>query len=411
MVLSQLFGRTAQSGDRAAARGVFALLKRSEGDPSEAFSPTRPQFSDRSLLGREDELARIMRAICQEHAHVVLFADRGRGKSSLANCVAEQLQRLGGIVARTSCNPQINFDTLIRNLLRSLPASLAADMPPDRASGCESLLPREPVTPRDVLEFPGLFGGRHLTLLIEEFDRLSDETARSMIADASKQLSDRGAPVSFFIVGVADSVDELLGHNPSVHRSVVPVELPLLSEASVRSIIDAGFRACGLVVPASVADLIVKLAHGAPYMTHLLGLRTAQAAADAGRKTLAVADVVAAASQIVREGDPAVRSLLTGAAETLEERSLANLLLHVLAGERDAFGRFTAEHTGPDEMQVAGQPISAHDWSQLVTAGLVRRVGPPSRLFSFSANHLEHYVLLRELSRDYAEKVGVMSEA
>lgn len=401
MGLGQFFGRAAPSGERSPSRGVFALLKRSEGDPAEAFSPTRPQFSDRTLLGREEELARIMRAICQEHAHVVLFADRGRGKSSLANCVAEQLQRLGGIVARTSCNPQVNFDMLIRNLLRSLPASLAADMPPDRANGCESLLPREPVTPRDVVEFPGLFGGRHLTLLIEEFDRLTDETARSMIADASKQLSDRGAPVSFLIVGVADTVDELIGLHPSVHRSIVPVELPLLSESSVRSIIDAGFRACGLSVPADVPDLIVRLANGAPYMTHLLGLRTAQAAADVGRKGVLIEDVVTGARQVVREGDPLVRSLLAGAAQTHAEDALSRCVLHILAGQRDTFGRFKVEPGGADAVNVAGQAMHAHDWSQLLMAGLVRRIGPaPSILFNFSANHLEHYVLLREISRE-----------
>lgn len=396
-MLSRLFAPKAL--DRRTAKTPPSWTDRPDAGTAQEFSPTRPQFSGRGFVGREKELARIMRALRQEHAHVALFGERGRGKSSLANCAVEQLQRLDGIVARASCNPQTSFDMLVRNLLRSLPASLAADLPPEPAEGCESLLPQRPLTPLDVMGLPGLFGGRPLTLVIEEFDRLTDETARSMVIDTSKQLSDRGAAVSFLLVGVADSVDELIGVNPSIYRSVVPVELPLLGVEAVRAIIDGGLRTCGMAAPPAVRDLIVRLARGAPYMAHLLGLRTAQAAADGVRRDLSMTDVATAARQIVRESDPAIPSLFAGLSGPGESEALSHLVLQISEGQRDQFGRFHVEPAGPDEAYVAGEVMSAHDWSRLLSASLFRPVGKPAlQVFSFASSYLEHYALLKALN-------------
>lgn len=365
------------------------------------FSPTRPQFTNRGLIGRERELARIVRAICQEQAHVVLFAERGRGKSSLANCVVEHLRQMDSIVARASCDLRMDFDTLIRNLMRSLPASLAASSPDASSQGCEGLLSRSPLSSRDVAELPGLFGGRHLTLVVEEFDRAADPMLRSLVADASKQLSDRGAPVSFFIVGVADDAGELIGDNPSVHRSVVPVELALLPKPAIRAIVDRGFRMSGMSVQSGAAELIVELAAGTPYIAQLLGLRAVQVLADAGRDELQVADVVAAARQVVEESDPSITLVFTSNVPTHDDDMLSRLMIQISTGERDPNGRFHAEPATAGNMRVAGRLIKESSWLQLVATGLVRNVGKsPSQLFSFVSSHLEHYVLLRALARE-----------
>ena len=363
---------------------------------SGAFSPTRPQFGNRDFVGRQKELVRILRALRQEHAHVVLFAERGRGKSSVANCVVEQLQAMDGIVARATCDPHTDFDTLIRNLMRNVPALLASTPPPDPAKGCETLLSGELLSPRDVVGLPSLIGGRSLVLVLDEFDRIGSEQVRSSVADAIKQVSDRGAPVSFLIVGVADSPDELLGSNPSVYRSVVPVELPLLEPAAVREIIEGGLRAGQLSAPPAVLNRILQLVSGAPYMAHLLGLRVSQAALDGGRRDVSLPDVTAAAGQIVREVDPLTCSLFAAATEAGEDQALYNLVKRISEGERDSFGRFRVEPVRQNAKLVAGVGVSEIEWSRLLSARLIRPVGKPSSwLFSFATAHLEHYVLLQ----------------
>lgn len=365
---------------------------------SGAFSPTRPQFGNRGFVGREKELVRVLRALRQEHAHVVLFAERGRGKSSVANYAVEQLQSMNVIVARATCDPFTDFDTLIRNLMRSVPALLASTPPPDPARGCETLLHDEPLSPRDVAWLPSLIGGRNLVLVIDEFDRIGSEQVRTNVADAIKQVSDRGTPVSFLIVGVADSPEELLGSNPSVYRSIVPVELPLLGPEAVWEILDSGFRTSKLFASPAVLDQLLHLVRGAPYMAHLLGLRSSQAAIDDGRQELSFLDIRAAADQIIREVDPATRSLFAAVIEAGEAKALYTLVKRISGGERDVFGRFQVDPASQNAKRVAGVRVSEVEWSRLLAARLIRPVGKPSsRLFSFASAHLEHYVLLQTM--------------
>lgn len=394
-MIGKLFSRGQSRPGRISARSSAPRLRFEDPLRDEAFSPTRPQFSARSLAGRQKELARIMRAISQEHAHVVLFGDRGRGKSSLANAVAEQLQRMNCLVARASCDAQTDFDTLIRNLMRSLPASLAASIPPDPSEGCESLLSRNPLSPRDVAELPGLFGGRHLTLMVEEFDRIADPATRSRISDAIKQLSDRGALVAFMLVGVADDAGELIGDNPSVHRSVVPVELALLPEDAVRAITEAGFRVRGVSAQPAAIALLVELARGTPYIAHLLGLRAAQIVSDAEQDTVTTLDVIMAARQVIQENNSSIKLLFAKVPDTEGENTLGRVIAQIASGKRDDYGRFRADPAASGNVQVAGKVINEAAWSQLLATGLVRRTGQPSsRVFSFASSHLEHYVMM-----------------
>ena len=119
--------------------------------PVVAFTPTRPKSGRRQLVGRETELAQIVQLLTDERTHVVLYAERGRGKTSLANMVTETLRRQGHIVARYSCEASSSFDSVIRGLARDLPVSLLANSMTDRsAGGCEPALPASPLRPADV---------------------------------------------------------------------------------------------------------------------------------------------------------------------------------------------------------------------------------------------------------------------
>ena len=94
----------------------------------------------------------ILRAIGDERLHVVLYGERGRGKTSLINLVAEAGRSDGYIFARYSCSAESDFDAIMRGLARDLPASLLA-MPlaaQGEAEGCEAALPAGRLEPRDI---------------------------------------------------------------------------------------------------------------------------------------------------------------------------------------------------------------------------------------------------------------------
>ena len=55
----------------------------------EAFTPSRPKYTSRFFAGRRWALQRIITAVEQDQAHIVIFGPRGIGKTSLANVLAE----------------------------------------------------------------------------------------------------------------------------------------------------------------------------------------------------------------------------------------------------------------------------------------------------------------------------------
>ena len=235
---------------------VFETLQRpSLAAPGEVFTPTQPKTGRRRLVGREAELQRILELLQQDRAHVVLYSERGRGKTSLANLAVEALRRDGVIVARHICEAGSTFDSIMRGLMRDLPSALlAATADPSQTSwgdGCEAALPAGTLQPRDIVNIPhsawpaGLWSASWTSST-----GCSTLGTRTRLADSIKQLSDRDAPLLFLIVGVSDDLERIMGQHPSIARSVGGVHLPLFTDREIAQIIAKGGQETGFSFPA-----------------------------------------------------------------------------------------------------------------------------------------------------------------
>ena len=363
----------------------------------EAFTPTRPQRNFRRIAGRRVELTRIFSGIVQERAHIVLYGERGRGKTSLVNVVATAARTSGYMVARYACSAESTFDEIVRGLARDLPSSLLAVPLQENAQfeGCEAALPAGSLQPRDVASLPGRLAGSHLLVIVDEFDRVLDAPTRTRFADTIKQISDRGVAVTFVIVGVSDSLDELLGRHPSIQRNIVGVSLPLLTDVEIREIIELGAAECGLGFPAPVSASIVELARGVPYVAQLLGLHAASAAVARGADTVHAADLHDAIIRAVVEVDPRVGSLYAALTHGQRDAGMAESLLAIAAGEWDNLGRFTA-FSRDACVVAAGAAIPKAHWERLAEMEAVRAcVGTAPGVFTFSESMLPHHILLQ----------------
>ncbi len=364
----------------------------------DVFTPTRPQRSSRRVAGRQTELLRIFRAIALDRAHVVLYGERGRGKTSLVNLVAAAARSGGYMVGRYSCASDSNFDDIMRGLARDLPASLLAvpAIGDSTLEGCEAALPAGRLQPRDIAALPGRLSGKRLVLIADEFDRVESMATRTCLADTIKQVSDRGAALNFVIVGVSDSLEELLGRHPSIQRNILGLPLPLLSDQEIGHILDQAHREAGITFPPAAQAGIVAAARGVPYVAQLLGLHAGVEAMARDGATVNEADLRAAMQRAVEEADPRVASLYEALTRGGRDPGMREALHAIAAGEQDRFGRFAAG--GPqDAHRVADHAMDAALWVRLVEAGAVRACpsAGPDR-FTFADPLFRHYVLMRE---------------
>ncbi len=362
----------------------------------EAFTPTRPQRTARRFTGRQAQLARIQRALVQERAHVVIFAERGRGKTSLSYLAADHARRAECTVARFSCALGTSFDDILRGLMRDLPRNLlSAPAVADRPGleGCEAALPDAALQPRDVLSLPERLSTRHLVLIVDEFDRLDAEHTRTRLADTIKQVSDRAIAVSFVLVGVADSLEHLLGHHPSIQRNIVGIPLPLMADEDIGGVIERGSGEVGLRFAPELQARIVQLARGVPYIAQLLSLHAGSAALDRGSYTVDEEDLDEAVTLALEQTDPHVLNLYAAVTNHGRDPAMVRFLHLLASGDQDAFGRFRVISL---EAGAPAQPgIGRRLLEQILLAGIVRAcVGVGPDLFTFAEAGLAPYILL-----------------
>ena len=374
----------------------------------EAFTPTQPKTGRRRLIGRQAELERILQALNEDRAHVVLYSERGRGKTSLSNLAVQSLRRSGVIIARHTCEAGTTFDSLMRGLARDLPPALLAARVSRatgaEAEGCEAALPDGELRPRDVAALPGRLACRGLVCLIDEFDRVVDPTCRTRLADTIKLLSDRDAPLLFLIVGVSENLEQILGQHPSIQRSVVGIHLPLLTDRDVAQLITKGGREAGFSFQQTAIARITVLARGMPYMAQLLGLRLTQAAAARGDAQVSEEDFDTAVTRMARDMPPRILALYDDLTSYGRDTEMAQVLRRISTAPQDAWGRLQVARLD-DAVLVGGRPVSAACWERLVQVGVLAPAAPGSGQFIFAERPLMHHTLLLA-ARDVAALDG-----
>ncbi len=351
-------------GERPPAAG--APMQRSAGD---VFTPTRPGASRHALVGRRAELSHIIEAILDEYSHVVLYSERGRGKTSLSNLAMEALRDRGAIVARFACEADTGFDDMIRGLMRDVPPLLLAEPNEIDTEGCEQALPNREIRAADVANILDRLTCRLLVFVIDEFDRVIDQQTRTRLADTIKLLSDRGIRIHFMIVGVSATLEQIMGEHPSIQRNIMSIHLPLLTDDEIELMLVRGGQQADLQFTDEAKGLVCFVARGMPYMAQLLGLRIAQSALRHGGGAISRGDLKAAVDRLLDETSSGVLSIYAALCDSAAGEDMASVLRNVANAEQDAQGRMQISLYGKDVL-VGGCRIPPGAWSLLLASGV-----------------------------------------
>lgn len=304
-----------------------------------AFTPSQPVSDLRMFAGRQDLLRSMIRAIETQHLHVVLYGDRGIGKTSTLHVLSELAVRAGYLVCYTSSGENSDFDEIFRSVLSEVPLLYHSDFDPatgeaEGASTFSSMLPATPLSVADVTRIMGKLTGTKLLVILDEFDRCESVGFRRSMAELIKNLSDRSLPVQIIIGGVAGNLAELLEYLPSIRRNIIGLPMPSMTQDELKEIVQIGSSLSGLPYDPDAIALIAENANGSPYLGSLLGQHAGVAALDRSGDTVSQEDVSTAVALALREmelristqslhairdvTDPALQSLLfTLASETL----------------------------------------------------------------------------------------------
>lgn len=296
-----------------------------------AFSPFHPISLREFFAGRIEQIGRIQRAISAPGQHIILYGDRGVGKTSLANIVPYLAERKKVFFHR--CSAQDDYTSIFGDFIRRLESEMIIVKKAETHSSdkdgklklgiVEGRLKSEKMTETTYKPIqerriePGFIfetlKQHRLVLVIDEFDRVRNNDVNQKMADTIKALSDENSLCKIMIVGVAASVNELIGEHQSTARSLCQIQLQRMSKEELDEIICKGEAALALDLKFApgAKRKIVNLSDGLPYYTQLLSYysviawaqnKNAESRINEGDLTAGMSEAISNASETLRSG-------------------------------------------------------------------------------------------------------------
>jgi hypothetical protein len=224
----------------------------------------------------------------------------------------------------------------------------------------------ESVTPDDVRRGLTILARSAVPILIlDEFDRLGQSVKRAF-ADTIKTLSDHAVGATVVLVGVADSVDQLIEEHQSVERALIQVHMPRMSVLEIQQIINTGLQGLGMTIDVEAQTKISLFSQGLPHYAHLLGLHAARTALDEDHSTHVTSAIVdRAITKALQNAQQSIRSAYHQATLSSRKDNLfADVLLSCALAPQDSLGFFAAQDVRQPMREITGKPYEIPSFAQ-----------------------------------------------
>lgn len=380
---------------------------------AESFRPAAPIDRKDLFSGRADQIADVFSIVWQPGQHAIVYGERGVGKTSLGLVTAELLRAANVVTAWATCDASDDFSSVWRKALGELTLTTASqgvgfgERRDQTTQPLSELLGTGPVTPNAVQRaLQQVTRQRPITIFVDEFDRFRDADGRVLFADTIKALSDRVGSATLVLIGVADSVGELIREHRSVERALVQIQMPRMSAAELAEITTKGIAGAGMTIAGTAVARIAALSQGLPHYAHLLTQLAAQAALDRRTDHVGTRHVDAAVARAI---DRAQQSIVEAYREAVAGRPgsiFPQVLLACALADEDEFGFFASADVREPLSRILDKPSKASTFARHLEALsgesrgsiLQRSRGARTARYRFVNPLLQPYVAMRGIA-------------
>ncbi|WP_410952463.1 AAA family ATPase [Pseudomonas sp. S1(2024)] len=366
-----------------------------------AFRPHYPIEDPDSFFGREMEAARVVQALHSPGQHVVIYGERGAGKTSLA-----RVSTIGHARIDVFCESESSFSKIARDVVLKCQADASSKIVYDAATNKVSINGvMRSLDELDGNSLKALLPAKRLVLVFDEVDRLPASTIADL-GEFTKNVATDLPQVTLIFVGVGATVSELLRGHESVFRNIRSVGLGKFDQdATIQAILDKGGKTLGLEFSAESVSSIVSASDRYPYYVQLLGITSARLAMIDGATAVTQQHVTSGAESAAQDADESLRDAYEAA--ILSSRSdvyrfvlwgLANLDNRVegsVGQIAEVASRYASLALSP---QVVGAALNKLALD--VRGGIVakRVMGPKKTFYSFNHPLMRGFVRLRVIN-------------
>lgn len=314
----------------------------------ETFTPNAPISRKDLFKGRVHEILSVATTVRQPGQHVAIFGERGVGKTSFASLLHELIPDLGLRSTRINCGTSDSFASLWRRAWQQM------NLPLPSGDGWHegSYLGLEPDDVR--LQLEGIEVPTAHFIIFDEFDRVEDDEAISLMADTIKALSDHHSNHRVVVVGVAGSLDQLVGEHESVKRALKEVPMYRMQADEVRDLVVEGFERVQLAVTSAARSAVINASDGHPHFVHQICLTAGESVLFNDENEVQLEHVESAIREIARSHvlaskyEDAIRSARSDA-------RYRHVLAACALATKSRTGQFRAKHVEAPMSRIMGE--------------------------------------------------------
>ena len=396
-----------------------ATAKRAEA--IDLFTPSTPITIAELFAGRHAQLNKMLDAIGERGRHIVLFGERGVGKSSIAQIVPYLVPKGPREVrsVRVQAFPADTFSKVAKRIFSKM--HFRADYGKgEKAYNVGEFYPNE-VSIDDFLNEMGNFRESEIPIItIDEFNEITVQETTVSMANIIKALSDTGSNVTIIIVGVADNVSQLFEEHLSIQRCTEQIQMPRMTVDERKDILDKRISRLGMTVEGDAKWKVVNLSKGLPTYVHALGKHAVFSALKSLRLTLTESDVDVAIDEVLKAAQQTLKDSYEEATRSNQARALFRHVLTACAlAKVDDAGYFMPTAVKGPYSNILGRKIEIAHFQEALRdfadsrGNILERTGEQrSYRFRFANPAMQPYVIMRGVADgiiDEAAKLALSS--
>lgn len=366
------------------------------------------------FAGRATEVHRTLEAVFARSKHVVLFGERGVGKTSLSNIFWKRFNKMtrSFVVARVQAGPHDNFSTLWMRAIEELRASgmsLAKNEFESIRTDFETL------TPTEIRRELQKCGSNSIPIIIiDEYNEVIDKNAKILTANLIKEFYDFSVTTTIILVGVSENISDLIGDHASAARAIVEIPLSRMSESELKEIIQKRASRTVMSFSGDAMWTIIILSRGLPYFTQTLSKHAAMHAIADRRLEVTNSDVESSMGNFIENSETLFKDAYRKATSSNQENYFQQSLLACALAKTDDDGFFTANDlVEPYSAIMREKKRIAHFDKHLRRFSsdeggniLVKRGGDRQQRFRFADPMMQPYVIIRGINTQMIDEAA-----
>ncbi len=271
-----------------------------------AFRPHAPIEDPDNFVGRETERDRVTEAVFEPGLQVIVFGERGAGKTSLANVAtaATKFERV-----QIFCEQKASFTQICRDILLKYseinPSVIKYNAISDTIEADGIIISANDLTGNLLLRV--LPKNKPLCIILDELDRIENKQVIADLSELAKNISTYSTNLTMIFVGVAATADGLLTGHISNFRNLRQVPVDRMSDKELREVIKRGETILQMEFQPNVIDEILQLCDQFPYYVHLLATNSAKSALLQRKQKITEEDLAVGIAQAAADADQSLR--------------------------------------------------------------------------------------------------------